>query len=173
MSHRFTIAGMLTALAVGLICYLSPGVFSGQTAKALDAPTWAVPQEEIHATPATPQQWADKVIGIGFGGHGVAMEKVQFRQIGKRTFLVGKVLDEGIPSPTSGRVSWIPTESVEYFVEFDSAKAYLTAAEAGRAATPSPVCVPCCVPATPAPAVLPGVAPVPPPPTAPAKEPSY
>jgi hypothetical protein len=55
--------------------------------------------------------------------HGAALEKVAFRQVGGRTFIVGTMMDtdqSGKPNPWGKRALWVGMEDVSSLMVFDT-----------------------------------------------------
>jgi hypothetical protein len=101
------------------------------------------------------EDWNGKVIYVYSEKVGLAFENAQIRQIGGRTFIRGKAVDDGDKSMSGNRINWLPIDNVATIIEFSSPKEYLKAAEEWRAALPA------AMPAAPVPAIPVPAIPVP------------
>jgi hypothetical protein len=120
-------------LVAAVICV---GVAVRQPKLAADAPTPSTaPKAPAYLTGT--EDWNGKVIYVYSEKVGIAFENAQIRQIGGRTFIRGKAVDEGDKSMSGNRINWLPIDNVVTIIEFSTAKEYLKAAEEWRAALPA------------------------------------
>jgi hypothetical protein len=156
MSRRL-LAAVAIALLIGLLWYVSPGAAGDPPAKE----SVSSKESSTHPAKLTPDEWSGKVLHVTSGWPTVALENVQFRQLGDQTFLVGRaVVDEKPQSLPSGRMTWIRFESATQIVEFANVKEYRKAMEA-MPAWPVPAVIPAPLLPPGAPAVIPAVPAVP------------
>jgi hypothetical protein len=130
MLSRLTTAALTTALFAGLTCCPSTCAAADQPTNDLTSPKRA----PVAPAKLTPGEWTGKVIYVATSEFAVGLENAQVRQLGGRTLVVGRAVDEGLPSPSRGRTTWVPMEKVTNIIEFDNVKEFLKAAEEGRAA---------------------------------------
>jgi hypothetical protein len=147
MSRRL-FAAVAIAVLIVLPWYVSHGAAGDPPAKE------SVPSKASSTPPIglARDEWAGKVLHVSSGWSTVALENVQFRQLGTQTFLVGRALDEKTQPLPSGRITWIRFENVTQIVEFASVKEYRKAMEAMPAWPVPPLAVPAApgIPAVPA-----------------------
>jgi len=72
----------------------------------------------------SPGVFANKVLSISSktqGEFGAVLEKVQMKQLGGKSFLVGIAVDTGEASDwTKGRITWYPIDDAGQIIEFDN-----------------------------------------------------
>jgi hypothetical protein len=126
MSSRLAAGTLLIVVFSGVALHLAGGAGA--------APPESSPKDAAKL-PAL-EDWAGKVVVVTTDKFGAPMENVRLRQLGNRTFLVGRAVEDGEKSYTAGRTVWIAVDSVTNIVEFPTVKEYLKAAEEARRALP-------------------------------------
>jgi hypothetical protein len=146
MSSRLAAGALVFAVCAGIAWHLAGEAGAAPPERGITPPEGA--PKDAAKLPAV-EEWAGKVVVVTTDKFGAALENVRIRQVGNRSFFVGKAVDDGDKSYTAGRVVWIAVDGVTNIVEFPSVKEYIKAAEEARRALPAAVPAAPAVPAVP------------------------